>query len=271
MSKSLNGLNDYVKDKVELLLRNANMRLKNYKMVITEAYRSIEYQNQLYAQGRSKPGKIVTNAKGGQSMHNYGYAVDFALMTPDGKKYVWDTKIDTDKDGQADWMEVVDEAKKCGFEWGGDWKSFKDYPHFQMTGGLTDAQVRAGMKPNFDNQKSFIKESVEQLQKDLIYLGYNVGKDGADGIVGADTKEAIKKFQNQKGLEVDGIAGPNTRTAIEEAIKIKRDAKVYLPLDKVSEKSDNMYRLAKFVDSMDPVTILKLKSEGYKIIELPKK
>ncbi|MED0738884.1 M15 family metallopeptidase, partial [Aneurinibacillus thermoaerophilus] len=59
-------------------------------VLITQGYRSIAEQNELYAQGRTKPGKIVTNAKGGTSYHNYGLALDFALYTPDGKQVVWD-------------------------------------------------------------------------------------------------------------------------------------------------------------------------------------
>jgi peptidoglycan L-alanyl-D-glutamate endopeptidase CwlK len=164
MSVSLEGLHPYVKAKVEELLKNANARLKNYKMVITQAYRSIDEQNNLYAKGRTqaqldKVGlskvkaqpneKVVTQAKGGKSLHNFGLAVDFALVDSTGKKFVWDTKSDFDKDGKADWMEVVQEAKKLGFEYGGDWEKFKDMSHFQMTGGLDEKDIFAGKKPVF--------------------------------------------------------------------------------------------------------------------------
>lgn len=149
MSTSLNGLNPHVKAKAEQLVKNANARLKKYKMKITQAYRSKAEQDKLYAQGRTIPGKIVTNAKGGHSMHNYGLAIDFCLIDPTGKKAVWDTKADFDKDGLADWLEVVAEAKKLGFEWGGDWRGFVDCPHFQMLGGLTEKQIIAGKKPVF--------------------------------------------------------------------------------------------------------------------------
>lgn len=148
----LDGLHPYVKAKAEQLLEKANARLKHHKMIITHGYRSKAEQDKLYAQGRTAPGPIVTNAKGFQSMHNYGLAIDFALVTPDGKQAVWNTTADFDRDGKADWMEVVEEAKKLGFEWGGDWKNFKDNPHFQMTGNLTEAEVKAGKKPLFINK-----------------------------------------------------------------------------------------------------------------------
>jgi len=95
--------------------------------------RTNKEQDELYQIGRTKPGKIVTNAKGGQSYHNYGLAFDLVLII-DGKTASWDTLTDFDKDNEPDWMECVAIAKKSGFEWGGDWK-FTDKPHFQKTFG----------------------------------------------------------------------------------------------------------------------------------------
>lgn len=108
---------------------------------LTQVLRTIKEQNDLYAQGRTKAGKIVTNAKGGSSYHNYGLAVDFCLIV-DGKDVSWDMVKDYDGDKVADWMEVVGIFKKHGWEWGGDWKSFKDYPHFQKTFGKSIAQLK---------------------------------------------------------------------------------------------------------------------------------
>ena len=49
-------------------------------LLITSTYRDKQSQDALYAQGRSKEGKIVTNAKGGQSFHNYRVALDVVSM-----------------------------------------------------------------------------------------------------------------------------------------------------------------------------------------------
>lgn len=142
--KKLEGVHPVVKEKALKLVENSYKR--GVCIAITQGYRSIEEQNELYAQGRTKPGKIVTNAKGGDSYHNYGLAIDFCLIIND-KQYVWDIDGDFDGDKKADWMEVVEEAKKLGFEWGGDFKRFKDYPHFQYTFGLSIADLKAGKRP----------------------------------------------------------------------------------------------------------------------------
>lgn len=115
----------------------------------TYTLRTFEEQAALYAQGRTKlydaKGKrlgIVTNAKAGQSMHNYGLALDIALLVDrDGngtfESASWEHTVDFDKDGKADWKEVAEIFKAHGWSWGGDWKSFKDYPHFEKTFGHT--------------------------------------------------------------------------------------------------------------------------------------
>ncbi len=107
---------------------------------ITQGLRTIEEQDVLYAQGRTTPGKIVTNAKGGSSYHNYGLAVDFVLLL-DGKEISWSTDKDFDGDRKADWMEVVEVFKKYGWKWGGEFKSIKDYPHFEKSFGYSVSQL----------------------------------------------------------------------------------------------------------------------------------
>src|SRR5690625_2432940 len=175
---------------------------------ISEGYRSNKRQNELYAQGRTKPGNIVTNARAGQSWHNYGIAVDFFLTSNDGKKAIWTVN--------AKWRRAAQIGKQLGFEWGGDWKSFKDYPHLQMTGGLSLSQLQAGRKPKlkrkFGKPTSNIDSNIKKLQQDLKSLGYNPGK--IDGIDGKNTKKAVREFQKAEGLTVDGIAGKKTKAKI---------------------------------------------------------
>jgi peptidoglycan L-alanyl-D-glutamate endopeptidase CwlK len=92
---------------------------------MTQGLRTMDEQAALYAQGRTKPGNRVTNAKPGSSLHNFGIAVDFTL------------DADLTKPGlQPDWQEahyamLGEEARKLGLVWGGDWHSIKDNPHVE--------------------------------------------------------------------------------------------------------------------------------------------
>ena len=54
----------------------------------------------------------------------------------------WSRITDRDLDGVFDWMEVVDSFKRRGWKWGGDWKSFPDFPHFEKTFGYSTDQLR---------------------------------------------------------------------------------------------------------------------------------
>lgn len=103
---------------------------------IDQTYRTFEESAKLYTQGRTAPGEIVTQAKAGQSYHNYGLALDFHLQI--SGKDSWDV--------DHNWMVVVKIFKSHGFAWGGDWKTFKDYPHFEMRCGYTWQQLLAKHK-----------------------------------------------------------------------------------------------------------------------------
>lgn len=108
---------------------------------VTEALRTFATSDKYYAQGRTKPGKIITNAPGGYSYHNYGLAFDFALVV-DNVTTSWSVTADYDGDKQADWMEFANELKKRGWRWGGDFKSISDKPHFEYTFGYSTKQLR---------------------------------------------------------------------------------------------------------------------------------
>jgi LysM repeat protein len=103
-----------------------------HAILVTQGLRTREEQDLLYARGRTVPpigkGHIVTNARGGQSWHNYGLAFDIVVLDAVGKAD-WDVS-------HPGWKKVAAIGKSVGLEWGGDWKTFKDYPHFQYTCGL---------------------------------------------------------------------------------------------------------------------------------------
>lgn len=123
MIKPTPSLQPLVERKAKAVLEE--MKLMGHEMRITQGYRSIEEQNKLYAQGRTTPGSIVTNAKGGQSFHNYGVAVDFVFRK---EGYSASNSL---------WQTFGAIGKKHGFEWGGDWTSFIDRPHLEIKLGYT--------------------------------------------------------------------------------------------------------------------------------------
>lgn len=136
-------LHPTVAEKADILIARAEE--KDITVQITDGFRTHEEQEALYAQGRTEPGDIVTNARGGESYHNYGLAVDFAIEA-DGE-VIWDVTYDGNDNGMSDWEEVAEIAKDLGFEWGGDWEEFKDYPHLQMD---FDTSIRDLQRGNHD-------------------------------------------------------------------------------------------------------------------------
>lgn len=138
------SLHPVVEERTNYLIERAAS--KGIVVIITDGFRSIEDQDILYEKGRSTEGNIVTHAKGGESYHNYGLAVDFALKDSGGN-VLWDRQFDGNVNGIADWSEVVTLAKELGFEWGGDWINFKDYPHLEMNFGLAIDDLQRGERP----------------------------------------------------------------------------------------------------------------------------
>jgi peptidoglycan L-alanyl-D-glutamate endopeptidase CwlK len=121
----------------------------------TYTLRTFDEQAALFAQGRTRKFDsngnrlgIVTQANAGQSIHNYGLALDIVLLVDSNndkrhESISYNTVLDYDGDKKSDWMEVTNILKRNGWEWGGDWKRFKDEPHFEKNFGLTWRQLKA--------------------------------------------------------------------------------------------------------------------------------
>ncbi|GAB6255117.1 MULTISPECIES: peptidoglycan-binding protein [Peribacillus] len=181
---------------------------------ISAGYRSMDEQAKLYGQGRlgyfydgknysdlSKP--RVTNAKPGQSYHNFGLAIDYFIVSDDGKNAIW--TVDTK------WKRVAAIGKSLGFSWGGDWSSFKDYPHLDMTGGLTYSQLNAGVKPRLVSKVNGTIPPATQVESEVIV------KDTPAKDSGNQTIKSIQRTLNSRynaKIDVDGYYGPNTKKAL---------------------------------------------------------
>lgn len=127
-------LHPKVRDKFTKFIEECETTFNITLRIMLPVYRSIAEQNALYAQGRTTKGPVVTNAKGGSSFHNYGLAVDLCRVDAEDSDHDGDTReiLWNFDNGTLDPI-----AKKYGLEWGGDWHSIKDKPHFQFTFGKT--------------------------------------------------------------------------------------------------------------------------------------
>lgn len=134
-SRKLDDLLPAVATKARALISAA--KRDGIELLVTSTYRDAECQDALYAQGRTTPGRRVTNAKGGQSWHQYRVAFDVVPLV--AGKAIWDDR--------RIWTRIGELGESVGLEWAGRWKSFRESPHFQFTGGLTMAQLNQGKQP----------------------------------------------------------------------------------------------------------------------------
>lgn len=109
-----------------------------FRIRLVSGTRSYAEQDRLHAQGRyGNAGPRVTNARGGQSNHNFAIAWDIALFDAAGRYLNGDTAAEI-----AEYRRLGGLARPLGLEWGGDWTSLPDAPHYQLPTGRSTAQTR---------------------------------------------------------------------------------------------------------------------------------
>ena len=122
------------------------VQLSDVTIRITDYYRTIEEQNELYAQGRTKPGKIVTWVKGGGSYHNYGLAMDIAFIDRNGN-LLYDDKY---------YNILKSVYPNFNLEWGGEWQGTPDKPHYQMTFNYSCSELLKKYKNNEVDDNGYV-------------------------------------------------------------------------------------------------------------------
>ena len=154
-SRSLNDLLPVVREKAHRF--TSECEKQGIELLVYCTYRSSDEQTALYVQGREplpvvntlreraglppitdSANRIATKARAGSSYHEYRCAFDCVPL--EAGKPVWDDKHPL-------WQKIGEIGKSCGLEWAGDWKTFKEFPHFQYTGGLSLADMKAGKVP----------------------------------------------------------------------------------------------------------------------------
>lgn len=203
MSRNIKDLHPRLQDKIgELKFKCEQQGLS---IGIGECLRTLDEQDALYAQGRTKSGKIVTNAKGinYSSQHQWGIAVDF--YRNDG--------IGAFENGDKFFEKVGKIAKSIDLGWGGDWTSIKDRPHLYIQDwGSTTSKLKAryGTPDKFmatwntNTSSSTTTSPVLNLDKKTIV---SCGQVHINNFTGA-------------GIEVDSIRGSNTKKAGVMALQI---------------------------------------------------
>lgn len=132
----ISRLHECIQERARELIRRAAE--EGIALVVTQGLRTFAEQQALYDQGRTKPGKIVTNAPPGSSWHNFGLAFDVAELV--AGKYHYPSDL-------AWWTHIGELGKALELDWGGDFHTFVDRPHFEYHPHLRLADARAGHLP----------------------------------------------------------------------------------------------------------------------------
>lgn len=136
-SRKLEDLHPIVATKAKQFIELAEA--EGIEILVTSTLRTFEEQAELFAIGRTKPGKKVTNAKPGESWHNFGLAFDVVPLV--NGKAIWDSPF---------WGRIGTLGKQVGLRWGGDFRTFKDKPHFEFHPHLTLAEANRRRANNTD-------------------------------------------------------------------------------------------------------------------------
>lgn len=160
--RDLESLHPKVEKIAVQFLKEANERINplGFTVKIISTLRTWPEQQSLYEQGRTNPGKIVTNAKPGKSNHNWGVAFDIGIF----EKGEYDTK-----NSQAQYKVLGPIGEKHGLDWGGRWKSPADLPHFQHTGKYSNTDFLNKVNVNNIDELLDYKEfsSIEAFLKSI--------------------------------------------------------------------------------------------------------
>lgn len=153
-------------------------------IVISQTLRSEEYQNDLYEEGRTKPGNIVTNLRYPYSLHCWGVAFDVAVI------------IDGKANWEAKYYNVVGLlGESLGLEWGGRWKTFIDRPHFQLPGYEVTELIRTYSTP-----QNFFKGKVTKTEVK------KVGFEGPAKVILKGQKLDAGIIKGKTYVEIDDLA-----------------------------------------------------------------
>lgn len=191
----LDLLHPWLVYKLKKLLKKCNEQ--GIYLIITEGYRTKEYQDELYARGRTKPGTICTNARGCdyQSQHQWGVAFDIAIAN---EGHLWDTSY-------FNRVAVIAKSKEVGLKWGGDWTNPVDRPHFYLgKWGSTPFTLKLLYK-NFEKFKSTWYRKVNKTEG--LYIWDKAHKKRKKLVKNQSQVKVFWKHLRWSRVEYDGTVG----------------------------------------------------------------
>lgn len=216
--RDIKALHPRLQEKVALLVKECEKQ--GISILFSECLRTVAEQDALYAQGRTKPGNIVTNAKGStySSQHQWGIAIDFYInMDIDGDG---DKKDDAFNDSTGLFSKVGAIAKSIGLGWGGDWVSIKDKPHLYLSDwGSTTSKLKQqyGTPEKFMQTWSSINVSNSNpVTNTTVTTKKKVFNQHVHDLQWAMNQDGFTDAQGRR-LEEDGLWGNNSNSA---AVKI---------------------------------------------------
>ena len=189
LSREISLLHPEIRTKCQELIKKCKTR--GIDIIISQTLRTKAEQDAIYAQGRTKPGKILSNVRYPKSMHCWGLAFDVAVIR--SGKAIWDT---------AAYKPVGELGEKIGLEWGGRWTKFPDAPHFQLPNFSIAALIKAHVTPN-NFIKTWPKEvakNVAGFEKDTKVIYGDKKLDG--GILAGKTYVEVRAIAETLGLKV---------------------------------------------------------------------
>jgi len=208
----LSGLQPEARRKAEAAFAEA--AAEGVEVMVVTGLRSFAEQSRLYAQGRTTPGKIVTHAKAGQSYHNFGLAFDFVVVK--NGRAVWDQTL-------KDWQRFVEICRDRGFDWGGDWRTFKDYPHLQRSTAPDLSELLASFPQGWRGTPA---RSRWRTATSLPVRNGSKDPDPVDGL------GLVAQVQRLVLVDDDGYFGDITEAAVTSFQKTHDAAGAQVPADK---------------------------------------
>ena len=204
MNRSLSDLRPELASLAQRLLDESEAR--GMPIFVTETLRTYSRQDRLFNQGRTTEGPVVTNARAGESNHNYGLAFDIAFRSPPAPGLF-----------EGPWEAMGEIGRNLGMRWGGDFSRLVDRPHFELPAPASTRVRKAAGTARLRRGIGAARSHVEEVQALLNDAGFEAG--AVDGDFGPITEAAVQRLQRAGGLVPTGVLHLRELEILEERLR----------------------------------------------------